>query len=166
MAVQAGLDTVCLEDGRTMVLTGIDSGDYMKVQGVDFGEEPAAGVEILVRKVSESEEPCVIQVKTDALFADAIRHPHHRPSGFQGKAMPGMLSGGPCSWLADETVKGVFTAPIPPAKCLLKEGVGMGEHFFLNGGLQGFVHRTFRGEVGQISVPPNWRMPQKRPIRP
>ncbi|MCX4305304.1 MAG: glycoside hydrolase family 9 protein [Acetatifactor sp.] len=50
--------------------------------------------------------------------SDAIRHPHHRPSGFQGKAMPGMLSGGPCSWLADETVKGVFTAPIPPAKCL------------------------------------------------
>ncbi|MCX4305305.1 MAG: glycoside hydrolase family 43 protein [Acetatifactor sp.] len=70
MAVQAGLDTVCLEDGQTMVLTGIDSGDYMKVQGVDFGEEPAVGVEILLRKVSESEEPCVIQVKTDALFGD------------------------------------------------------------------------------------------------
>lgn len=50
--------------------------------------------------------------------SDAIRHPHHRPSGFQGKAMPGMLSGGPCSWLADETVKGVFTTPVPPAKCL------------------------------------------------
>jgi len=52
---------------------------------------------------------------------DAIKHPHHRPSGFLGKAMPGMLSGGPCSWLADETVKGLFTresAPAP-AKCLI-----------------------------------------------
>lgn len=52
---------------------------------------------------------------------DAVKHPHHRPSGFRGKAMPGMLSGGPCSWLADETVKSMFTketAPAP-AKCLV-----------------------------------------------
>ncbi len=26
-----------------------------------------------------------------------VKRPHHRPSGFVGKAMPGMLSGGPCS---------------------------------------------------------------------
>ncbi|MCM1026823.1 MAG: glycoside hydrolase family 9 protein [Roseburia sp.] len=49
---------------------------------------------------------------------DAIRRPHHRPSGFLGKAMPGMLSGGPCSWLADETAKSIFTIDTPPAKCL------------------------------------------------
>ncbi|MCM1188299.1 MAG: glycoside hydrolase family 9 protein [bacterium] len=49
---------------------------------------------------------------------DAIRRPHHRPSGFLGKAMPGMLSGGPCSWLADETAKSIFTKDTPPAKCL------------------------------------------------
>lgn len=49
---------------------------------------------------------------------DAIRRPHHRPSGFHGKAMPGMLSGGPCAWLADETAKGVFTEETAPAKCL------------------------------------------------
>lgn len=48
-----------------------------------------------------------------------IRHPHHRPSGFQGAAMPGMLSGGPCSWLADELVQSVFTKQTPPAKALL-----------------------------------------------
>lgn len=49
---------------------------------------------------------------------DAVKHPHHRPSGFLGKAMPGMLSGGPCDWLADETVKGIFTTDTAPAKCL------------------------------------------------
>ena len=52
---------------------------------------------------------------------DAIKHPHHRPSGFVGKAMPGMLSGGPCNWLADETIRSLFTkdtAPAP-AKCLI-----------------------------------------------
>lgn len=49
---------------------------------------------------------------------DAIKHPHHRPSGFLGKAMPGMLSGGPCDWLADETVKQIFTKETPPAKSL------------------------------------------------
>lgn len=51
---------------------------------------------------------------------DAIRHPHHRPSGFLGKAMPGMLSGGPCDWIADEVMKSLFpkgTAPAP-ARCL------------------------------------------------
>ncbi len=49
---------------------------------------------------------------------DAIKHPHHRPSGFLGKAMPGMLSGGPCDWLADETVKQLFTDKTAPAKSL------------------------------------------------
>lgn len=51
---------------------------------------------------------------------DAVKHPHHRPSGFRGKAMPGMLSGGPCDWIADEVMKSMFTketAPAP-AKCL------------------------------------------------
>lgn len=49
---------------------------------------------------------------------DAIKHPHHRPSGFLGKAMPGMLSGGPCDWLADEIVKEIFTKETAPAKSL------------------------------------------------
>lgn len=50
--------------------------------------------------------------------SDAIKHPHHRPSGFLGKAMDGMLSGGPCSWIADEVVKEIFTKDTPPAKAL------------------------------------------------
>ena len=49
---------------------------------------------------------------------DAIKHPHHRPSGFLGKAMPGMLSGGPCAWLADEVVKDISTKETAPAKTL------------------------------------------------
>lgn len=51
----------------------------------------------------------------------SIRHPHHRPSVVRGKAMPGMLSGGPCRWFADDTIKGVFSGKtVPaPAKCLL-----------------------------------------------
>ena len=49
---------------------------------------------------------------------DAIKHPHHRPSGFLGKAMPGMLSGGPCDWLADDTAKQIFTKATAPAKSL------------------------------------------------
>lgn len=50
---------------------------------------------------------------------DAIKHPHHRPSGFLGKTMPGMLSGGPCTWRADELAAKIFTKDTPPAKCLL-----------------------------------------------
>lgn len=50
---------------------------------------------------------------------DAIKRPHHRPSGYLGKTMEGMLSGGPCSWKADELAKKLFTDQTPPAKCLL-----------------------------------------------
>ena len=48
----------------------------------------------------------------------AILHPHHRPSGFLGKAMPGMLSGGPCIWRADATIRGALPQDTAPAKCL------------------------------------------------
>ena len=50
---------------------------------------------------------------------NAIKHPHHRPSGCRGKAMPGMLSGGPCDWLADEAAKDLLTKDTAPAKCLV-----------------------------------------------
>ena len=50
---------------------------------------------------------------------NAIKHPHHRPSGFLGKAMPGMLSGGPCSWQADPCTKGILTTDTAPAKALI-----------------------------------------------
>ena len=47
-----------------------------------------------------------------------IRWPHHRPSGYLGKAMPGMLSGGPCNWLADDLAKELLVGT-PSAKCLV-----------------------------------------------
>ena len=50
-------------------------------------------------------------------FGDSpMRHPHHRPSGYLGKAMPGMLSGGPSGWRADPVVKAVIPENTPPAK--------------------------------------------------
>lgn len=49
---------------------------------------------------------------------NSIKRPHHRPSGFVGKAMPGMLSGGPCNWLADELAKELLPGAAD-AKCLL-----------------------------------------------
>lgn len=49
----------------------------------------------------------------------AMSHPHHRPSGFLGKAMPGMLSGGPSSWKADAAAKAVLSEQTPPAKCFV-----------------------------------------------
>lgn len=50
---------------------------------------------------------------------DAVKHPHHRPSIYVGRAMPGMLSGGPCGWMADETVKGMLDPKTAPAKMLV-----------------------------------------------
>lgn len=47
---------------------------------------------------------------------NAMKHPHHRPSGFLGKAMPGMLAGGPCNWFADATIQGVLPKNTAPAK--------------------------------------------------
>ena len=48
-----------------------------------------------------------------------IKHPHHRPSGYLGKAMPGMLSGGPCSGRQDQTAASVLPENVPPAKALV-----------------------------------------------
>lgn len=48
-----------------------------------------------------------------------IKYPHHRQSVFLGKAMPGMLSGGPCDWMADDVVKGVLDPKTPPAKMIV-----------------------------------------------
>lgn len=49
----------------------------------------------------------------------SILRPHHRPSAFVGKAMPGMLSGGPCDWMADPLCKTFLTPKTPPAKMLI-----------------------------------------------
>lgn len=48
-----------------------------------------------------------------------VKHPHHRPSGFLGKAAPGMLSGGPCRWRSDPLAKSLLPEDIAPAKAFV-----------------------------------------------
>lgn len=50
---------------------------------------------------------------------EPVMRPHHRPSGFLGIPMPGMLSGGPCIWMADDLCKNMFDKNTPPAKSFL-----------------------------------------------
>ena len=50
---------------------------------------------------------------------DPIRRPHHRPSGFVGRAMEGMLSGGPCSGRLDDVARQILPEGIAPAKALV-----------------------------------------------
>lgn len=73
-ALQAGLDTVNEGEAGEMVLTGIDSGDYFKVQGVDFGNQSPKELEMVIRRTGKSEEPCAVAVKTDVLFEEAFTY--------------------------------------------------------------------------------------------
>lgn len=54
--------------------------------------------------------------------SQSVLRPHHRPSVFVGKAMPGMLSGGPCDWLADDIAKGLLKGKAPA--CCFVDMVG------------------------------------------
>lgn len=72
MALQAGLDTEALDNAGNMVLTAIDSGDYFKVQGVDFDGQTAAALELVLRKTGEAKEPCAVCVRADTLFGEAF----------------------------------------------------------------------------------------------
>ena len=47
---------------------------------------------------------------------NTVQNPHHRPSGALGSTMPGMLSGGPSEWLADEIAKNNLQGK-PPLQC-------------------------------------------------
>lgn len=49
---------------------------------------------------------------------NTVKHPHHRPSGFLKKTMPGMLSGGPGSSLADEVARKELQGQAP-LKCFV-----------------------------------------------
>ena len=72
IALQAGLDTVNGGQPGSMVLSDINSGDYFKVQGVDFGQNSPEELELLIRRTDKSEEPCAVAVKADALFEEAF----------------------------------------------------------------------------------------------
>ncbi len=70
IAVQGGLETVAAdavteESGAgNMAVSGIDSGDFLKIQGVDFGETAPTGLEITARYASGTEG--LIQVRIDS----------------------------------------------------------------------------------------------------
>ena len=49
---------------------------------------------------------------------NTVQNPHHRPSGAVGSTMPGMLSGGPSEWLADEIAKNKLQGK-PPLQCFI-----------------------------------------------
>ena len=72
MAMQAGLDTVSTGEVGVMALAGIDSGDYLKVQGVDFGEKSPAELTAGIRCTAEPDESCVIQVRIDTMSGEVI----------------------------------------------------------------------------------------------
>lgn len=73
MAVMSGLDTKPLtEKGSDMILTGIDSGDFLKVQGVDFGDTTPTKLNAMIRTTAEKGEKCAIQVRIDKMYGDVI----------------------------------------------------------------------------------------------
>lgn len=70
MAVQGGLETVAADASAeetgagNMAVSGIDSGDFLKIQGVDLGETPPTGLEITARYASGTEG--LIQIRLDS----------------------------------------------------------------------------------------------------
>lgn len=71
-AVMAGLETVHVDTEKEayMVLSGIDEGDFVRVQGVDFGTG-VTKVKMWICPKEGVEKDSVIQIKTDKLFNDA-----------------------------------------------------------------------------------------------
>lgn len=77
MAMNAGLDTTPLQGGSVgdMVLTGIDSGDYMKVQGVDFGEKAPETLECLLKADAGADiSSCAVRVSVDTPWGDVVAY--------------------------------------------------------------------------------------------
>lgn len=77
MAMNAGLDTAPLQAGSpgNMVLTDIDRGDYMKVQGVDFGEKAPEALECLLKADAEADiSSLVVRVNADTPWGDVIAY--------------------------------------------------------------------------------------------
>lgn len=73
MAVMNGLDTKPLTaKGADMILTGIDTADWMKVQGVDFGDVTPTKLNAMIRTTEEKGEKCAIQVRIDKIYGDVI----------------------------------------------------------------------------------------------
>lgn len=71
IAVQGGLDTVAMDGGAgNMALSGIDSGDFLKVQGVDFGDSSPKTLRMTTRYAGDTEG--LVQVRIDNLRGDIL----------------------------------------------------------------------------------------------
>lgn len=74
MAMMAGLDTAPLNDKKDgqMVLTAIDRGDYLKVQGVDFGEKAPTKWSAYIKKSADCGEDCAIRLNLKKFDGEVI----------------------------------------------------------------------------------------------
>lgn len=71
-ALMAGLETVHVDTEKEsfMVLSGIDEGDFVKVQGIDFGSG-VSKIKMWICPKEGVEKNSVIQIKIDKLFNEA-----------------------------------------------------------------------------------------------
>lgn len=68
IAVQGGLDTVAADKGEgVMAVSAIDSGDFLKVQGVDFGATAPTTLWMEAQWCEQEAESGVVQVRIDSL---------------------------------------------------------------------------------------------------
>lgn len=74
MAMNAGLDTVPSADGTAgkMILAGIDNGDYMKIQGVDFGEKSPWTLEVWLKADAGADDTCAVYATLDLVKGEMI----------------------------------------------------------------------------------------------
>ena len=70
LAMQGGLDTVALDNAGRMALSSIDSGDFFKVQGVDFGDTAPGALRITARCGEKTTG--LIQVRLDSPQGQAL----------------------------------------------------------------------------------------------
>lgn len=81
MAAMAGLDTVCAERGKTcgnMLVTGIESGDWLALYGADFG---AGAKKITVNMRADQDARGCIQLRKDGLDGEVIGYVKVTPDG-------------------------------------------------------------------------------------
>lgn len=69
MAVSAGVDTVACDECGKMILSNIHSGDFVKIEGVDFTDAPAKSLQAKIRTNGNAG---VIRITKDVLNSEAI----------------------------------------------------------------------------------------------
>lgn len=80
MACQGGIEIVAADEvskktgAGTMAVSGIESGDFTFVRGVDFGTEDADSIVMKLRRTEEADESCVIQIREGDKNSDVIAY--------------------------------------------------------------------------------------------